>query len=148
MDEPLIIRGGQGVSPQEVEQVLLSHPGVAEACVVGVPGQLGDEVVAAAVRLSAPLPAPAGELTAHCRERLAPAKVPVRWLFAGVLPRTETGRLCRATLKTQLTVASQLDGAPWPGERPAVTRPRPAMGNIRIPQQGRWSGTLEDLDHF
>jgi fatty-acyl-CoA synthase len=148
MDKPLIIRAGQVVSPQEVEQILLSHPGVAEACVVGVPDQFWDEIVAAAVRLSAPLPAAAADLTAYCRDRLAPGKVPVRWLFTGALPRTGSGRLCRATLRTQLTVVSHLDGAPWSAEMPAVARQRPSLEDIRIPHQGRWSGTLEDLDHL
>ena len=148
MDEPLIARGGQVVSPQEVERILLTHPGVAEACVVGVPDQFWDEIVAAAVRLSAPLPAAAADLTAYCRDRLAPYKVPVRWLFAGALPRTGSGALCRATLRTQLTVVSHLGGAPWSAELPAVARQRPSLEDIRIPRQGRWSGTLEDLDHL
>ena len=148
MDEPLIIRGGQVVSPLEVERVLLSHPGVAEACVVGVPDRFWDEIVAAAVRLSEPLPAAAADLTAYCRERLGPYQVPVRWLFAGALPRTGSGALCRATLKAHLTVGSHLDGAPWSAEWPAVARPRPALEDIRIPRQERWSGTLEDLDYF
>ena len=99
MDEPLIARGGQVVSPQEVERILLSHPGVAEACVVGVPDQFWDEIVAAAVRLSAPLPAAAADLTAYCRDRLAPYKVPVRWLFTGALPRTGSGKVLKRQLR-------------------------------------------------
>ena len=71
---PLIVRGGQTVPPREVEQVLLGHPAVAEAVVVGVPDRFWGEVVGAAVRLSAPLPsaaivaATAAALTRTCKK--------------------------------------------------------------------------------
>lgn len=161
---PLIIRGGQAVPPAEVERILLSHPAVAEAAVVGIPDLFWDEIVGAAVRLSAPLPAAAADLTAYCRERLAAYKVPVRWLFTGVMPRTQAGAICRATLAAQLAVMSQLDGSPWSSQLPAARgsaggdgtgtagysglRPRPAIEDLRVPRQARWSGALEDLDHL
>jgi hypothetical protein len=158
-DSPLIIRGGQAVSPGEVERVLLSHPAVAEAVVIGVSDHFWDEIVAAAVRLSVPLPSAAADLTAYCRDRLAPYKVPVRWLFSSALPRTPDGTVCRMTLAAQLAVGSRLGGAPWSAELPAgsgggrapaaalsgLLRPRPAPEDIRIPPQVRRSGPLEDL---
>jgi len=86
---PLIIRGGQAVPPREVERVLLSHPAVTEAAVVGLPGQFrDDEIVAAAVRLSARLPAPAADLTGYCRARLAAYKVPGRRRAASAARRS------------------------------------------------------------
>jgi fatty-acyl-CoA synthase len=125
-EAPLIIRGGQAVSPPEVESVLLSHPGVAEAVVVGVPDRFMDEIVGAAVRLSPQGPG-AVELTEFCRARLAPYKVPVRWLFTGPLPRTVAGAPDRPGLAVQLTVADK---------------------DLRIPQQVRRSWALEDLDYL
>jgi AMP-binding enzyme C-terminal domain len=161
-EAPLIIRGGQAVPPLEVERILLSHPAVAEAAVVGIPDLFWDEIVGAAVQLSAPLPAAAADLTAYCRERLAPYKVPVRWLFTGAMPRTEAGAVCRATLGEQLAVISRLDGSPWSSQLPAALdgpggteaarfgglRPRPAIEDLWIPRQARRSGALEDLDHL
>jgi AMP-binding enzyme C-terminal domain len=159
---PLIIRGGQAVPPREVERILLSHPAVAEAAVAGIPDPFWDEIVGAAVRLSAPLPVAAAGLTAYCRERLAPYKVPVRWLFTGAMPRTQAGAICRATLGEQLAVISQLDGSPWSSQLPAAggrtggtraarfggLRPRPAVEDLWIPRQARRSGALDDLDHL
>ena len=129
-DAPLIFPGGPAVSPREVEVVLLSHPAVAEAAVVGVPGPYGDELVAAAVRLTAPLAAGAPDLTAYCRARLASYQVPVRWLLAGALPRTPAGALCRATLAAQLQV---------------FPLPRAAGIDLRVPPQVRRA--WEDPDY-
>jgi hypothetical protein len=161
-DGPLIIRGGQAVSPLEVERILLSHPAVAEVAVVGIPDLFWDEIVGAAVRLSAPLPVAAADLTAYCRERLAPYKVPVRWLLTGTMPRTQAGEICRAALGEQLAVICQLGGSPWSAQLPAARggtdgtgaawfgalRPRPAIEDLRVPRQARRSGALEDLDHL
>jgi acyl-CoA synthetase (AMP-forming)/AMP-acid ligase II len=134
--QPLIICGGQAVTPRDVEEVLLSHPAVAEAVVIGVPDPLGDEIVAAAVRLSGTEPVTAIGLTAYCRARLALHQVPGRWLLAAALPRTEAGEICRGTLNAQLAVMPQA----WPTQ--------PAILGLRIPPQVRRSGTLEDLDLF
>src|ERR1700744_5277474 len=112
-EAPLIIRGGQAVLPLEVERTLLSHPAVAEVAVIGIPDQFWDEIVAAAVRLTAPLPAAAVELTGYCRDRLAPYKVPVRWLFGGAMPRTRAGAVCPGTRAAHLAVPSRLDAPPW-----------------------------------
>lgn len=163
LEAPLIFRGGQAVPPLEVERILLSHPAVAEVAVVGIPDPFWDEIVTAAVRLSAPLPAAAADLTAYCRERLAPYKVPVRWLFTAAMPRTRAGAICRATLATQLAVSSLVDGSTWSAHLPAalssggaggravpfrMLRPRVPAEDLRIPGQVRWSGALEDPDHF
>jgi AMP-binding enzyme C-terminal domain len=168
-EAPLIIRGGQAVPPLEVERILLSHPGVAEAAVIGIPDLFWDEIVTAAVRLSAPMWNAPAELAAYCRERLAPYKVPVRWLFTGVMPRTRAGAVCRPTLAVQLGVVSRLDGSQWSAQLPAAVggaspaappaspappaslrgiRPRPAIEDLRVPRQVRWSGALDDLDHL
>jgi hypothetical protein len=160
---PLIIRGGQAVPPQEVEQVLLGHPAVAEVAVVGVPDPGLNEIVAAAVRLSAPLPSAAADLTWYCRSRLPRYKVPARWLFTPALPRTAAGEPCRATLTAQLAVTSGLDGPTWTAGSPAILPgtvttglaavdpadlflPRPAIEDLRIPRQLRRPWAPDDLD--
>jgi hypothetical protein len=162
-EAPLIIRGGQAVLPLEVERILLSHPGVAEAAVIGIPDLFWDEIVTAAVRLSTPMWNAPAELTSYCRERLARYKVPVRWLFTGVLPRTRAGAICRPALAAQLAVMSQLNGSQWPAPLPAAVsgaspaapaaslraiRPRPAIEDLRVPRQVRWSGAVDDLDQL
>jgi acyl-coenzyme A synthetase/AMP-(fatty) acid ligase len=153
-EAPLIIRGGHAVAPQEVERVLLAHPAVAEAAVVGVPDPLGDQIVAAAVRLSAPLPSAAAAITGYCRVALAPYQVPTRWLFTPALPRTADGAVRRSVLTAQLAVESWLDRTPPSAGQPGgseladlvdLFRPRPAIEDLRVPQQVRRSWALEDL---
>ena len=80
----MIIRGGENIYPREIEAVLASHPGVAEAVVVGVPDRFWGEVVGAAIRPA--FDVAEAELAEHCRERLAAYKTPVRWLFTDALP--------------------------------------------------------------
>ena len=95
----LILRGGYSVVPAEVEAVLLTHPAVAEAAVVGEPHpDLGEEVVAF-VTLRAGAPVDPAALIAHCRERLAGYKYPRRVTMLDALPKSATGKV----LKTQLT---------------------------------------------
>ena len=95
----LILRGGYSVVPAEVEAVLLTHPAVAEAAVVGEPHpDLGEEVVAF-VTLRAGAPVDSAALIAHCRERLAGYKYPRRVTVLDALPKSATGKV----LKTQLT---------------------------------------------
>jgi acyl-CoA synthetase (AMP-forming)/AMP-acid ligase II len=101
----MIIRGGENIAPQEVERILLSHPGVADAAVVGVPDEeWGQRVVAAVVA------APAHELSAEalieqCRKRLAGFKRPERIHFVEELPHTSTGKLMRRKVLETLDTA-------------------------------------------
>ena len=99
----LIIRGGENISPAEVEVALAAHPEVAESAVLGLPDERWGEIVAAVVTTHRP---PAGELeqelTAHCLERLAPFKVPVRWFFRGELPHTPSGKVQKYLLRDTL----------------------------------------------
>ena len=96
----LILSGGVNVYPWEVEQVLLRHPDVAAAAVIGVPDPDLGEVARAVVRPAiAATPALEAALVAHCRAHLAGPKVPRRIDFAVELPRSETGKLLRRVLK-------------------------------------------------
>ena len=94
----MINRGGLKVSPDEVEEVLRAHPAVDDAAVAARPDERLGEVPWAwiVVRPGAALD-PAG-LTAWCRERLAPYKVPVGWSECRDLPRNEIGKVLRHEL--------------------------------------------------
>jgi oxalate---CoA ligase len=89
----MIIRGGENVSPAEVEEILLSHPAVRDAACFGVPDEKYGEEVAAAVSLQAD--ASVDELIRHCSESLTGFKVPRRVYIVDAVPRTPTGKLQR-----------------------------------------------------
>ncbi|HEX6568324.1 MAG TPA: AMP-binding protein [Acidimicrobiales bacterium] len=92
----LIITGGFNVYPRDVEEVLRSHPGVADVAVVGVPDLEWGERVVACVVPSAPVDA--GELLAWGAERLAPYKRPRDVRFVDELPRNAMGKVVRSAL--------------------------------------------------
>jgi len=89
----MIIRGGENISPIEIEQVLLSHPAVRDAVCFGVSDDKYGELVGAAVTLKAE--AEARELIDHCRGQLAPFKVPASIRILDQIPRTATGKVQR-----------------------------------------------------
>jgi len=94
----LILSGGFNVYPLEVEGALAGHADVVECAVFGVPDDdLGEAVAAAVVPAAGRSPEPEA-LVAHCRARLAPHKVPRRWLLLPELPRTALGKVNRAAL--------------------------------------------------
>ena len=99
----MIIRGGENIYPREIEAVLASHPGVAEAAVAGVPDRFWGEVVGAVIRPA--FDVAEAELAEHCRERLAAYKTPVRWLFTDAFPLTSTGKIRKDVLSVQLSEA-------------------------------------------
>lgn len=93
-----ILRGGYSIFPQEVEAVLLSHPAVAEAAVVGIPSpDLGEEI-AAFLTLKPAARITTEELTAYCKERLAHYKYPRRVTILRELPRGPTGKIAKTEL--------------------------------------------------
>jgi fatty-acyl-CoA synthase len=98
----MIIRGGENIYPREIEAVLLSHPAVTGAAVVGIADRFWGEVVGAAVSTAAVAPPTGTELAVFCRSRLAAYKVPVRWLFTSAFPLTATGKVRKDVLSTQL----------------------------------------------
>lgn len=93
----LIIRGGENVYPAEIEGVLIEHPDVADAMVLGIPhDDLGQEVAAVIVLQSGAEPTEE-ELRAYVAERLAYFKVPTHWRTTRTpLPRNATGKIKRA----------------------------------------------------
>jgi long-chain acyl-CoA synthetase len=111
----LIIRGGYNVYPREVEEVLFTHPAIAEAAVIGTPDEkLGEEVTAFVV----PKPGAAvttEDVTAYCRERLAAYKYPRDIRIADHLPKGPTGKILKQELRAIAAVAaSRACGQDWP----------------------------------
>jgi long-chain acyl-CoA synthetase len=96
----LINRGGNKVFPDSVEEVLRLHPAVEDVSVVGVPDDRLGEVPVAWIVGAAFDP---DDLKAHCRERLAPYKVPVQFLPIAELPRSEVGKVLRRDLVQRWT---------------------------------------------
>ena len=95
-----IKRGGEMISPGEVEQVLISHAGVAEAAVIGVPDlEWGEEVRALVVRRWEQVSE--GDLIEHCRQRLASFKRPRSVVFIDELPRNVMGKVLKRDLREQ-----------------------------------------------
>ena len=95
----LIKTSGYQVWPREVEEVLASHPAIAEVGVAGVADDLKGEAVRAWVVLRAGHTATEPDLRAFCRERLAPYKVPSRVEFRAELPKTMVGKILRRVLR-------------------------------------------------
>lgn len=98
-DTDMIKRAGINVSPAEVESVLLQHPAVAQAAVVGVASGERGEVIVAFVVPAPGASADADTLRAHCRALASSYKVPDRIEICAELPATETGKLLRRALK-------------------------------------------------
>jgi len=97
----LIIAGGFNIYPREVEQVLYQHPAVLEASVLGVPDAYRGETVRAYVVVKPGRTVTAAELTAFCKERLAPYKVPKQIVFRESLPMTLIGKVLRRALREE-----------------------------------------------
>ena len=89
----LINRGGEKISPREIDEVLLQHPAVAEAVSFGMPHATWGEEVAAAVVLQGE--ANEAELQRHCRAHLAEFKCPRKIYLVEAIPRTATGKVQR-----------------------------------------------------
>jgi fatty-acyl-CoA synthase len=103
-DSDMVISGGVNIYPREVENVLLEHPGVADAAVVGLPDDdLGERVVAAVEPKRSDPPLTAADLIAFCRDRMAAFKCPKAVVFVDTLHRSEVGKLDKRALKARLS---------------------------------------------
>jgi 2-aminobenzoate-CoA ligase len=102
--DDMIISGGYNIAGPEIEEVLLSHPDVAECGVVGVPDEARGQIVKAYVVLTAGAVGhedKARELQDLVKQRIAPYKYPRAVEFVAALPRTNTGKLQRFRLREQ-----------------------------------------------
>jgi fatty-acyl-CoA synthase len=129
----MIIRGGENIYPREIEDLLFTHPDVAEAAVVGVPDPRWGEVVAAFIR---PAPGSSRDETAlreYCRAHLALYKCAVRWIFLEAFPLTPSGKIQKFKLREMLdgvgsAVPDAVNDAPRNAAEPyapGVRRPLP-----------------------
>ena len=107
----VVISGGENIATIEVEQVLASHPDIAEAAVVGAPDDRWGEVPVAFVTLRSAQRPGSEELRAFLRERLAHFKVPKRFEVVDELPKTATGKVQKFALR-ETAKASHVTG--WP----------------------------------
>jgi o-succinylbenzoate---CoA ligase len=97
--DQVIVSGGENVSPEEVEHVLLDHPAVADAGVAGNEDPEWQQAVIACVVLAEGASTTADDLRGFCRERLAAYKVPKEIRFMAELPRNAQGKLLREKLE-------------------------------------------------
>jgi acyl-CoA synthetase (AMP-forming)/AMP-acid ligase II len=100
--DDVIVRGGENLSPGEIEDTLLAHPAVRDAGVIGVPDEEWGETVAAAVVLQPGAEATVEELQDWVRARLRSSRTPTVIEFRAELPYNETGKLLRRVLRTEL----------------------------------------------
>ena len=95
----VVISGGSNIYPREVEEVLIEHPAVSEACVVGAPDEEWGEVVVAFIVGAAS----EAELDAHLLERIARFKRPKRYEFVDEIPKNSYGKVLKRELRARLT---------------------------------------------
>jgi acyl-CoA synthetase (AMP-forming)/AMP-acid ligase II len=97
--DDVIVRGGENISPGEIEDVLLAHPAVADAAVVAMPDEQWGEGVAAAVVLKGKVTA--AELQDWVKQRLRSSRVPQAVVFKDSLPYNELGKVLRRLVKQE-----------------------------------------------
>jgi long-chain acyl-CoA synthetase len=95
----IIIRGGENVSPVEIEEVLVKHPAVAEAGVVGIPDAVYGEEIKAFIVTKPDKRISEEELIAYCRDCLPTFKLPKQIRFTESLPKNILGKVLRAELR-------------------------------------------------
>ncbi|PQE01672.1 long-chain fatty acid--CoA ligase [Mycobacterium sp. EPG1] len=95
----MIVSGAENVYPAEVENVLMTHPGVADVAVIGVPDARWGEAVKAIVVRARDATLTEAELIAYARHRLAGFKLPKSVDFVGALPRNPSGKLLKRALR-------------------------------------------------
>ncbi|MFB7708875.1 long-chain fatty acid--CoA ligase [Streptomyces sp. NPDC056105] len=94
----MIIRGGYNVYPREIEELLYTHPAVAEAAVVGVPHELHGEEISAVVALRPGAAASPEELSEYVKARVAPYKYPRTVRLVDALPKGPTGKILKRAI--------------------------------------------------
>jgi len=97
----MIIRGGENLFPAEIEAFLMTHPRIADVCVVGLPDRKLGECVAAWVRLRAGMPASEEEIREFCCGKIAHFKIPEYIRFVDSFPMTVSGKIQRFRIREQ-----------------------------------------------
>jgi fatty-acyl-CoA synthase len=98
----VIKSGGEWISSMELENLIMAHPSVAEAAVIGVPDEKwGERPLAAVVLRPDAAPVTPSELRAYLGERVPRWQLPERWCFIGEVPKTSVGKFKKTTLREQ-----------------------------------------------
>ncbi|MDB5984962.1 MAG: long-chain fatty acid--CoA ligase [Nevskia sp.] len=104
--DDVIVRGGENISPGEIEDVLLSHPAVADAAVVAMPDEQWGEVAAAAIVLKAGASVTVAELQERVKQQLRSSRVPQAIVFRDALPYNELGKVLRRVIRQEFVQAA------------------------------------------
>ena len=136
----IINRGGEKISPVEIDAAIESLPGVNEAATFGIPhASLGEEVVAALVRQT-DTALDEAEVIEHVRNRLGPTKTPRKIYFVDSIPRTENGKVLRRELPHQLGLEHSAAAlSPGSGTAAGTTPFSPLEGAL----SGLWASLLK-----
>lgn len=137
----MINRGGEKISPREVDDVLAAHPAVAQVAAFSVPDARLGEDIAAAVVLRSGRNADANELRAWAAERLAYFKVPKSIVLVPEIPKGPTGKLRRMDLAGMLGLTGEVPKIPGREQR-AVTAPAPPASAVEAVLIGLMSKAL------
>jgi crotonobetaine/carnitine-CoA ligase len=111
----MIRRSGENVAAREVEEVLLTHPGIRLAAVTAVPDDIRGEEIKAYYVASDDTAVKPGDLAGYCRERLAAFKVPRFWQAASDLPRTDSERVVKERLSSLAGPVFDAAAGTWDG---------------------------------
>lgn len=95
----LIIRGGENISPREVEEFLYTHPAIEDVQVIGVPNFVFGEVVMAWIKMKTGCEANEEEMKAFCKGKIAHFKIPHYWKFVTEYPMTVSGKVRKVEMK-------------------------------------------------
>jgi len=102
----LIIKGGENISPREIEEALYLHPAIAEAAVVGIPDPVFGEEICAVIQLKVGTAASDEDIRRHVGQYVGKFKVPSRVVFQGALPKNSTGKIQKRAIRAQFVVES------------------------------------------
>ncbi|HLZ96630.1 MAG TPA: AMP-binding protein [Steroidobacteraceae bacterium] len=108
----MIIRGGENISPREIEEFLYSHPAVFDVAVVGVPDPKYGEEVCACIRLRPDMTAGEDEIREFCRRRIAHYKVPRYVRFVESFPLTISGKVQKYLIREHMRTELKLNEEP------------------------------------
>ena len=106
----LIIKGGENVSPREIEEALYLHPAVAEAAVVGVTDVVYGEDICAVVQLKPGVETTEQDLRQHVARYVTKFKVPTRVVFQPALPKNSNGKILKREIRAQLLAKTAVTG--------------------------------------
>ncbi|MDP4274538.1 MAG: AMP-binding protein [Bacteroidota bacterium] len=95
----VIIRGGENISPREIEEYIIGHENIIDVQVIGVPSVKYGEEVMAWVKVKEGVTLTAEELTAYCKGQIATYKIPKYWKFVDSFPMTVTGKIRKGEMR-------------------------------------------------